>query len=130
MKQPTNWRASISAPAPFVGSPSWNFANKGALVALTITSFFVDELEPLLMNIHDQAHHIGKVPKRCSSGADQQTQLIRLRREMKDAVAKEKYERASELRDEIHAIEAKSRNSDRVGFWSNSRVVRKLGEQI
>ena len=39
------------------------------------------------MNIHDQTQHIGKVPKRCPHGADQQTQLIRLRREMKEAVA-------------------------------------------
>ena len=35
------------------------------------------------------------------SGAEQQTQLIRLRREMKEAIDDEDYERASKLRDEI-----------------------------
>jgi len=33
------------------------------------------------------------------------TQLIRLRREMKEAITEEDYERASELRDEIRHIE-------------------------
>ena len=59
------------------------------------------------MNIHDQTHHIGKVPRRCPQGADQQTQLIRLRREMKEAVAAENYEHASELRDQIREIESR-----------------------
>jgi len=67
--------------------------------------FFAEELDPLLLNIHDQMHHIGKVPKRCSQGADKQTQLIRLRREMKEAIAAEHYEQASLLRDEIRAID-------------------------
>ena len=70
--------------------------------------YFLEELEPLLMNIHDQVHHIGKVPKRCPQGADQQTQLIRMRREMKEAVATENYELASELRDQIRAVETQS----------------------
>lgn len=74
--------------------------------------YFAEELEPLLMNIHDQAHHIGKVPKRCSQGADQQTQLIRLRREMKEAITSEDYEKASLLRDEIREIEGQSQAKD------------------
>lgn len=75
--------------------------------------FFVEELEPLLMNIHDQVHHIGKAPKRGSQGADQQTQLIRLRREMKEAVNSEDYEQASLLRDQIREIEAQTKNPER-----------------
>ncbi len=70
--------------------------------------FFAEEIEPLLMNIHDQVHHIGKVPKRCPQGADQQTQLIRMRREMKEAINSENYELASELRDQIRDIESPS----------------------
>ncbi len=97
---------------PVCGITFLEFRKQGRLGCPHDYVFFSEELEPLLMNIHDQAHHIGKVPKRCSSGADQQTQLIRLRRDMKEAVAKEKYERASQLRDEIHAIEEKSRITD------------------
>lgn len=81
------------------------FRKQGRLGCPHDYEFFAEELEPLLLNIHDQTRHIGKVPKRCPQGVDQQTQLIRLRREMKEAVAREDYERASEIRDEIHAIE-------------------------
>ncbi len=66
---------------------------------------FAEELEPLLMNIHGETKHMGKVPKFCARGAEQQTQLIRLRREMRDAIAAEEYEVASKLRDEIRTIE-------------------------
>jgi protein arginine kinase activator len=85
------------------------FRKQGRLGCPHDYEFFSQELEPLLLNIHDQTHHIGKVPKRCPQGADQQTQLIRLRREMKEAISSENYEKASQLRDEIRATEAQSR---------------------
>jgi protein arginine kinase activator len=97
---------------PVCGISFLEFRKQGRLGCPHDYVFFAEELEPLLMNIHDQTQHIGKVPKRQSSGADQQTQLIRLRREMKEAVAHEKYEQASELRDKIREIEAKSRTME------------------
>ena len=94
---------------PVCGITFLEFRKQGRLGCPHDYIFFAEELEPLLMNIHDDTQHIGKSPKRGSEGADQQTQLIRLRREMKEAVATEAYERASELRDEIHAIEEQFR---------------------
>jgi protein arginine kinase activator len=88
------------------------FRKQGRLGCPHDYEFFSEELDPLLMNIHDQTHHIGKVPKRCPQGADQQTQLIRLRREMKEAIAGENYERASQLRDEIRAAETQVRTKN------------------
>ena len=70
---------------------------------------FGKELEPLLVSIHGETEHVGKVPLRSPSGAEEQTKLIRLRREMKEAVGNEDYERASQLRDEISEIEATRR---------------------
>ena len=97
---------------PVCGISFLEFRKQGRLGCPHDYVFFAEELDPLLMNIHDQTHHIGKAPKRQSSGADQQTQLIRLRREMKEAVAHEKYEQASELRDKIRDIEAQSRTTE------------------
>jgi len=92
---------------PVCGISFLEFRKQGRLGCPHDYDFFSEELEPLLMNIHDQSHHIGKVPKRCPQGAAQQTQLIRLRREMKEAVTAEEYELASELRDQIREVEAK-----------------------
>ena len=91
---------------PVCGITFLQFRKQGRLGCPHDYVFFEKELEPLLMSIHDQTQHVGKVPKRCPHGADQQTQLIRLRREMKEAVSSEEYERASELRDKIREIEA------------------------
>jgi protein arginine kinase activator len=66
---------------------------------------FQTELEPLIVNIHGETEHLGKKPSHYAEGTENRTQLIRLRREMKDAITQERYERASELRDEIKAIE-------------------------
>ncbi|MAT68864.1 MAG: DNA helicase UvrBC [Planctomycetaceae bacterium] len=96
---------------PVCGITFLQFRKQGRLGCPHDYVFFEKELEPLLLNIHDQTQHIGKNPKRCPRGADQQTQLIRLRREMKEAVSEENYERASELRDQIREIEASVRPS-------------------
>jgi protein arginine kinase activator len=62
-------------------------------------------LEPLIVNIHGAAEHVGKRPKHGVRGTDHQTRLIQLRREMREAVEQEDYERASRLRDEIRCME-------------------------
>lgn len=98
------WRGLTSGCCPICGISFLEFRKQGRLGCPHDYVYFADELEPLLINIHDQSHHIGKVPKRCSQGADQQTQLIRLRREMKEAIATENYEEASKLRDQIREI--------------------------
>ncbi len=67
--------------------------------------YFQEDLEPLLANIHGAKVHTGKRPSRFAGPADQHHQLIQLRREMQDAVAREQYERASEIRDKIREIE-------------------------
>jgi protein arginine kinase activator len=66
---------------------------------------FEKELEPLIANIHGETVHKGKKPKHGAAGTQQRTELIRMRREMKDAIEKENYERAKELRDEIKKVE-------------------------
>ena len=59
----------------------------------------------MLLNIHGETEHVGKCPQRSASVSERQMEMIRLRREMKEAVSSEEYEKASELRDQIRQIE-------------------------
>jgi protein arginine kinase activator len=90
---------------PACGITFYEFRNQGRLGCPHDYDYFHKELLPLVVNIHGDKEHAGKRPKRSAEGGRRQAKLIRLRREMKEAVDREDYERASELRDKIHALE-------------------------
>ena len=49
--------------------------------------------------------HVGKKPRGAAEGTDKRTDIIRLRREMEQAIQVEDYEKASQLRDQIIGID-------------------------
>ena len=73
---------------------------------------FREALLPLLENIHGDVQHVGKCPKRAPHASQQQYQLIKLRRELADAIDREEYEEAADLRDQIAEIEAGTPSED------------------
>lgn len=66
---------------------------------------FGRQLEPVLRRIHGSATHAGKVPARQAGQLRAQRELERLRQELNEAIVKEEYERAAELRDRIRMLE-------------------------
>lgn len=92
---------------PVCGITFFEFRNQGRLGCPHDYVCFEKELEPLLLNIHGETTHVGKRPQQAGGGSDARTELIRLRREMKEAVKAEDYERASALRDEIRKVETR-----------------------
>lgn len=94
---------------PVCGITFYEFRQQGRLGCPHDYVCFEKELEPLLTNIHGENTHIGKRPQRTSRGTDRRTELIRLRREMKEAIEKEDYEVASKLRDQIRKFEQEGR---------------------
>ncbi len=90
---------------PVCGISFYEFRQAGRLGCPHDYSVFEEELEPLLLNVHGSTQHIGKTPKRTPTDQKQQTELIRLRREMRDAIEAENYELASSLRDKIRHCE-------------------------
>jgi protein arginine kinase activator len=61
----------------------------------------------LLDRIHGSTQHRGKVPSRATSRITRQKELMQLREELRQAVDAEAYERAAELRDKMHKLEAR-----------------------
>jgi len=93
---------------PVCGITFYEFRQAGRLGCPHDYVCFEAELEPLILNIHGKTQHTGKTPRRGKKTTGQQTDLIRLRREMKEAVDQEDYERARDLRDEIRRVEQES----------------------
>ena len=90
---------------PVCGISFFEFRNSGRLGCPYDYTHFENDLIPLLTNIHDSVEHTGKQPRRAAASADSQAQMIQLRRDMEEAVEREDYERASEIRDELRQIE-------------------------
>ena len=91
---------------PVCGITFFEFRSQGRLGCPHDYVCFQTQLEPLIVNIHGESEHVGKRPSQPAGGSEHRTQLIRLRRELKEAVDEEHYERASQLRDEIQRIES------------------------
>ncbi len=97
---------------PVCGITFFEFRSKGRLGCPHDYVYFAKELEPLLLNVHGETEHTGRRPQKLQGGTDRQTDLIRLRREMSEAVRREEYERASQLRDEIRRIEGRDATTE------------------
>lgn len=82
------------------------FRQRGVLGCPNDYDAFSEVLEPMLRQAQEGAdQHIGKVPQRAGTGQEKQNAMLRLRGELKQAVAAENYERAAELRDRIKEME-------------------------
>lgn len=91
---------------PVCGITFYDFRNQGRLGCAHDYERFAKQLEQLIVNIHGETTHVGKRPKREPADTSGLTELIRLRHDMKAAVTAEKYELASQIRDQIRAIES------------------------
>ncbi|MCX5660177.1 MAG: UvrB/UvrC motif-containing protein [Planctomycetota bacterium] len=67
---------------------------------------FEEKLTPMLERIHEGGtHHLGKIPKRSGVAEQKQAALLRMRKQLAEAVAAENFELAARLRDEVRRFE-------------------------
>jgi len=90
---------------PICGISFYDFRSRGRLGCPHDYACFGKQLDALILNIHGESEHCGKTPKRTDMASNRRTQLIKLRRDLSEAVAEEEYERARVLRDKIKEIE-------------------------
>ncbi len=82
------------------------FRDQGLLGCPHDYDAFEDSLIPLLERAHEGgSQHVGKVPHRAGSSQKKQNAILRLRTELRGAIAAEDYERAAALRDQIKELE-------------------------
>ena len=92
---------------PQCGMTFREFRLKGQLGCPNDYDVFRKFLIPLLERAHEGGtQHVGKVPVSAGVGAKRQTDLIRLHRELDEAVQNERYEDAASLRDKISVLES------------------------
>jgi protein arginine kinase activator len=82
-----------------------DFRNSGRLGCPHDYQEFREELTPLLENIHGETRHCGKTPRRLPQNKQKQAELVQLRKHLLQAVNKEAYEEAAQLRDRIRQLE-------------------------
>lgn len=67
---------------------------------------FGEELGSTIRSIHGNVRHVGRAPSRFLKNREKADRLASLKQQLKDAIAKEDFELAATLRDEIRALEA------------------------
>ncbi|MGO0121764.1 UvrB/UvrC motif-containing protein [Desulfothermobacter acidiphilus] len=77
-------------------------------------------VKQVLGRVHGVTRHTGKVPRKRSAGTAATAEIERLRRELDEAVRKEEYERAAELRDKIKELEQASGGKSGNGTEGNA----------
>ena len=66
---------------------------------------FGSRLDDLLRKIHGSDYHIGKVPKNIEPAIEQSRHVETLRKELKEAILRENFEKAAKVRDKIKKME-------------------------
>lgn len=91
---------------PQCGMTFREFQMKGQLGCPHDYEAFQSVLNALIERAHEGAtHHVGKVPTTADDKIRKQTGLLKLRRELQDAIDKENYEQAAKVRDKINTME-------------------------
>lgn len=84
-----------------------HFSKIGKLGCSECYDTFGEQIDPLLKRIHGTVRHTGKIPQRAGGDLKLKHEIERLKAELHQAIKKEEYEKAAELRDQIKMIELK-----------------------
>jgi protein arginine kinase activator len=99
---------------PQCGLSFGEFRAQGLLGCAHDYEVFAELLIPLIERAHDGAsHHVGKRPGQSDGESQQRANLRRIRRELEEAIAEERYEDAARLRDDLTHVETERSDEHR-----------------
>jgi len=84
------------------------FQKLGKLGCSRCYEVFQDMLKPVIKRLHGNTEHIGKVPAKVLNRIKASEEVEKLRELLNEAIKREEYEKAAELRDRIKAIEKRN----------------------
>jgi protein arginine kinase activator len=90
---------------PICGLSYLDFRQHGRLGCATDYTVFKEGLIPLLEKIHGSTEHLGKIPATSGELREVSRELLEMRQSLKQAIEREDYEQAAQLRDKIKVIE-------------------------
>ena len=93
---------------PNCGVSYSQIAKLGRMGCSECYQYFSSYLEPALRKIHGVTIHRGKIPQRMGASLRFNQELSNLKYQLQQAVEKEEYEKAAELRDQIKELERKN----------------------
>lgn len=99
--------AAVAPTCDVCGLSYEDFARTGRLGCGHCYEQFEDRLEPLVRRIHGASLHTGKVPRRTGGRVRVQKEISQLKAQLQAAVAREDFELAARLRDQIRDMEKK-----------------------
>jgi len=82
-----------------------DFKRTGKIGCANCYNVFRDNLIPILRRLHGSTEHTGKIPAKTARSIQNENVVERLKQELAEAISKEEYERAAELRDRIRELE-------------------------
>ena len=103
--------AGTDISCPRCGFTQADFKKTGRLGCADCYEVFADGLEALLKGMHKGTQHKGKVPPTVRKAVDLKTKINKLESDLKAAVAKEDFESAAMLRDEIKQVKKASQEA-------------------
>lgn len=88
-----------------------DIVNSGKIGCADCYSTFYDKLLPSLQRIHGKTRHEGKNPETVKAESKPvETEAEKLEKELKEAVGRQEFEKAAELRDRIKAMKEDGKN--------------------
>lgn len=81
------------------------FSKMGRFGCSSCYDYFSVRLDPLLRRIHGNTAHVGKIPRRAGQHLHTRKQLEQLKARLAQAVQREEFEKAAQIRDEIRKLE-------------------------
>ena len=84
------------------------FKKTGRLGCSACYDLFIEELTPMLRNMHPSLLHVGKVPRLFAQEQKKKEATRLLEEQLQSAIAKEDYETAAQLRDKISSLQGGS----------------------